>query len=143
MHFTLEVFLLSFIFKLPKLFQLLCVLKMSVHLNSVKITVMCAVLVVSDSLWPHGLLCYGILQARILDWVAIPVSRESFWPKGRTQISCIAGSFFTISAIRETQENGYTWFDSYYNICFLSYFSPIPFFPHFVLFIWIAFSFNV
>ena len=39
---------------------------------------------------------HGILQARILEWVAIPFSRESSWPKDRTWISCTAGRFFTI-----------------------------------------------
>ena len=29
----------------------------------------------------------GILQARILEWIAIPFSRESFWPRGWTQVS--------------------------------------------------------
>ena len=39
---------------------------------------------------------YRILQARILEWVAIPVSRGSSQPRDRTQVSCIAGRFFTI-----------------------------------------------
>ena len=38
----------------------------------------------------------GILQARILEWVAIFSSRGSSQPRGQTQISCIAGRFFTI-----------------------------------------------
>ena len=33
----------------------------------------------------------GILQARILEWVANPFSRGSFWPRDWTQVSCIAG----------------------------------------------------
>ena len=37
----------------------------------------------------------GILQARILEWVAGPFSRESFQPRDRTQVSCLAGRFFT------------------------------------------------
>ena len=36
---------------------------------------------------------YGILQARILEWVAIPFSRGSFWPSDQTLVSCIAGRF--------------------------------------------------
>ena len=39
---------------------------------------------------------HGISQARILDWVAIPFSRTSSWPKGWTQISCIGDGFFII-----------------------------------------------
>ena len=41
------------------------------------------------------------LQARILEWVTLPSSRESSWPRDQTQASCIAGGFFTIWAIRE------------------------------------------
>ena len=40
----------------------------------------------------------GILQARILGWVAIFFSRRSPWPKGWTQVSCVAGRFFTLWA---------------------------------------------
>ena len=44
---------------------------------------------------------YEISQARILEWVAIPFSRGSSWPRDRIHISCIAGRFFTIWATRE------------------------------------------
>ena len=37
---------------------------------------------------------HGILQARILKWVAFPFSRASSQLRGRTQVSCIAGRFF-------------------------------------------------
>ena len=45
----------------------------------------------------------GIFQARTLEWVAIPFSRGSSWPRDRTQVSHIAGGFFTIWATREAQ----------------------------------------
>ena len=38
---------------------------------------------------------HGILQARILAWVAIPFSRESFWPRDQIHVSWLAGGFFT------------------------------------------------
>ena len=44
---------------------------------------------------------HGILQARILEWVAIPFFRGSSWPRDRTQVSCVAGKLFTIWATRE------------------------------------------
>ena len=44
---------------------------------------------------------HGILQANILEWIVIPFSRGSSWPKDQTQVSCIAGRFFTIWASRE------------------------------------------
>ena len=37
----------------------------------------------------------GILQARILDWVAFPFSRALSQPRDRTQVSHIAGRFLT------------------------------------------------
>ena len=37
----------------------------------------------------------GILQARILEWVAIPFSRGSLQPRNQSGISCIAGRFLT------------------------------------------------
>ena len=41
--------------------------------------------VMSDSLWPHGLTVHGILQARILEWVAFPFSRWFSQPREWTQ----------------------------------------------------------
>ena len=38
---------------------------------------------------------HGILQARILEWVAFPFSGGSSQPRDQTQIACIAGGFFT------------------------------------------------
>ena len=46
----------------------------------------------------------GILQARILEWVAFPFSRGSSQPRDWTQVSRIAGGFFTSWATREAQE---------------------------------------
>ena len=39
---------------------------------------------------------HGTSQVRILGWVAIPFSRGSSRPRDQTQVSCIAGRFFTI-----------------------------------------------
>ena len=39
---------------------------------------------------------HGILQARILEWVAILFSRESSQPRDRTQVSYIIGRYFAI-----------------------------------------------
>ena len=46
----------------------------------------------------------GILQARILEWIAFPFSRGSSQHRDGTQVSCIAGRFFPSWAIREAQE---------------------------------------
>jgi len=37
---------------------------------------------------------HGIPQARILEWIAFPFSRESSQPRDQTQVSHIAGGFF-------------------------------------------------
>ena len=44
---------------------------------------------------------HGILQARVLEWVAIPFSRGSSWPRDRTRVSLIAGRCFNLWATRE------------------------------------------
>ena len=44
---------------------------------------------------------HGTLQARILEWVAIPFSKRSSRPRDQTLVSCITGEFFTIWATRE------------------------------------------
>ena len=44
---------------------------------------------------PMDYRAHGILQARILEWVAVPFSRGSSQPRDRTQVSRIAGTFFT------------------------------------------------
>ena len=39
---------------------------------------------------PLGSSIHGILQARILEWIAISFSRGSSWPRDRTQVSCVS-----------------------------------------------------
>ena len=60
----------------------------------------------SDSLRPQD--CspsvssvYGILQARVLEWLAIPFSRGSSWIRDRTWVFHITGRFFAIWTTRE------------------------------------------
>ena len=58
---------------------------------------------------PPGSSVHGILQARILECVALPFSRRSSQPRDGTQVSCIAGGFFTVRAI-------YVWIAVYFYI---------------------------
>ena len=53
------------------------------------------VLVSHVQLFVTPLSVHGILQARIMEWVAIPFSRGSSWPRDWTQVFCIARRFFT------------------------------------------------
>ena len=50
----------------------------------------------------------GILQARILEWVAMPSSRGLSQLRDWTQVSCIADGLFTIWATREAHTDSYT-----------------------------------
>ena len=52
---------------------------------------------------------HGILQARILEWVAFPFSRGSSQPRDQTQVSHIAGGFFTSWATREAWGHTLSW----------------------------------
>ena len=53
---------------------------------------------------PMDYTVHGILQARILEWVAFPFSRGSSQPRDQIQVSYIVGGFFTSWATREAQE---------------------------------------
>ena len=53
---------------------------------------------------PMDYIVHGILQARILEWAAFPFSRGPSQPRDWTQVSHIAGGFFTIWATSEAQE---------------------------------------
>ena len=69
--------------------------------------------VVSDSCDPMdyslpGSSVRGILQARILEWVAFPFSKGSSQPSDWTQVFHFAGRFFTIWATREARLASYS-----------------------------------
>ena len=59
----------------------------------------CSVVSDSETSWTvahQALLSIGVLQTRILEWVSIPSSRGSSQSRDQTQVSHIAGEFFTI-----------------------------------------------
>ena len=69
---------------------------------------------------PPGSSVHGILQARILEQVAMPSSRGSSQPRDRIHVSCIAGRFFATRAtweahkcllvgIAQDQQSSKTW----------------------------------
>ena len=45
---------------------------------------------------PPGFSIHGVLQARILEWIAVPFSRGPSWPRDRSRVSCTAGRLFTV-----------------------------------------------
>ena len=68
----------------------ICVLKLNGLKVKVKVAQSC--LTLCD---PMEYAVHGILQSRILEWVVFPFSRRSSQPRDQTQVSPIAGSFFT------------------------------------------------
>ena len=54
---------------------------------------------------PPGSSVHGVLQARMLEWVAIPSYRGSSLPRDQTQVSHTAGRFFTVWATRGIEIN--------------------------------------
>ena len=64
-----------------------------------------------ETLWTVALCTWdsvhGILQRGMLEWVAMPSSRGSYHPRDWTQVSYIAGDFFTNWATREAH---HIWF---------------------------------
>ena len=71
------------------------------QLWQVKVTQLCPTL--CD---PMDYTVRGILQARILEWVAFPFSRGSSQPRDQTQVSRIAGRFFTSWATGKSKNTG-------------------------------------
>ena len=62
-----------------------------------------------------GFSVHGILQARILERVAMPFSRGSSWPRNWTQVFCIAGRFFIIWATWEAHLYIYPFFFRFFS----------------------------
>ena len=54
---------------------------------------------------PPGSSVHGIVQASILEWVAISFSRWSSWSRDQTRISCIASGFFTTEPLGKSHNN--------------------------------------
>ena len=72
---------------------------------------------------PPGSSVHGIIQARILEWIAVPFSRGSSWPRDWIHVFCIAGRFLTIWATKKLhlkihkQINKPNFFIFYIHIC--------------------------
>ena len=69
----------------------------------VKVAQLCLTLCDPIDCSPPGSFVHGILQARILEWVAVPSSKGSSQLRDWTQVSCIAGRFITIWVISKDQ----------------------------------------
>ena len=84
-------------------------LRIFVSVNEVKVLVpqLCLTLCDPMDCSPPSSSVHGILQARIVEWVAMPLSRGSSWPTDQTAISytwpASAGGFFTTSTTQEAQ----------------------------------------
>ena len=75
-------------------------------ISHVRLSLCCSVALSCPTLCgPMACIVHGILRARMLEWVAVPFSKESSKPSDRTQVSHIAGKFLTIWATREAKNN--------------------------------------
>ena len=78
---------------------------MTDQLSEVKVAQFCLTLYNHMDCSLPGSSVHGIFQARILEWVAVPFSKGSSQSRDQTQVSRIAGRFFTIWAPRKAQWN--------------------------------------
>ena len=78
------------------------ILTIKMQERKVKVTQLCLTLCDPLNCSLPGSSVHGILQARVLDCIAISFSRGSSQPRDQTQVSHIAGEFFTIWVTRET-----------------------------------------
>ena len=73
----------------------------------------CSCLTLCDPMDPPGSSVHGSLQARILDWVAMPSSRGPSRPRDQTHgisyVFCIAGGFFTVEPPRKPHNLSLLW----------------------------------
>ena len=97
-YYCLLIPTLSFI-RCIALDKCLCTLCLDLYITAVTVAQSCPTLCKSIDYTVRG-----TLQVRILEWVAISFSRGSFQSRDRTQVSHIAGGFFTNWAIREVHE---------------------------------------
>ena len=78
-------YLIRIIYIMPELPSMLCL-----------VAQLCLILCDPWTVAHQALLSMGILQARILEWVAMPSFRGSSQPRDQSHVSCITGGFFTI-----------------------------------------------
>ena len=79
----------------------LCLLTLKVKVTQLRLT-LCTPM---DYSTPSSSV-HGVLQARILEWVATLFSRGSSWPRDRTQVTHITSRFFTVWATQGTLITG-------------------------------------
>ena len=73
-----------------------------VSINQRSVAQLCSTLCDPTDCSPPGSPVHGLLQARMLEWVAISFFKGYSWPRDRTHVSCTSGRFFTVCATRET-----------------------------------------
>ena len=64
-----------------------------------------AILRILQNWSPQSSSVHGILQAGILEWVAVPCSRGSSQPRNQSRVSCLVGGVFTSWVTREARAN--------------------------------------
>ena len=91
-YFYQDASLLKFLILIIPSFKMFIILYMCVCLVAQSCPILCEFMYCSQP----GSSVHGILQARILEWVAIPFSKGSSPPRDQMRISCIADGFFIV-----------------------------------------------
>ena len=99
---------------------------MHFHFLLVLVAQSCPVLCDPMDYSPPGSSFHGILQARILEWLAILFSRASSWSRDPIWVFCIAAGFFTNWAIREALYNNSSSYRSSYIIQWIFFYLSQP-----------------
>ena len=83
------------------------------HKSKVLVAQLCLTLRNPINYSPPGPSIYGILQTRILEWVAMTSCRGIFPTQGSTQLPCIADRFFAVWAMRKAHRKIHRTYQNY------------------------------
>ena len=126
--FILFIYFCQMCFKI-RFYWSIFALQYCVSFWKVIVTLSCQTLCNPLNCSPSDSSVHGILQMRILEWIAIHFSRGPSWPRARTQVSCFVGGFITVWATSE----------AHFSFCYVAKWIRIYVYP---LFFWISFPFT-
>ena len=88
-----------------KISLVICLFRILLFEKKMLVAQSCSILCNLTDCSPPGSSVYGLLQARLPEWVARCFFRASSQPRDQTWVSCTAGRFFTIWATREAHNS--------------------------------------
>ena len=96
MHVFLRIFIMNFPLEKPPGLVLFSTESKFLMLSGAQVLQLCPTFCDPMDCSPPGSSVPGILQARLLEWIAMPSSRGSSRPRDGSWVCCIAGGFFTV-----------------------------------------------